>query len=721
MLLAVAALAAAQDSRGPGADRAAAQAARTTFESGLKAIQGAAVQGRFKPARDQLTELLRAHATADYVFARKVEIGELVKSCCFGIRFPEPSPKSLVSGELLSWDAQSGAIKIRYPANKMGDWEEGEVRYHPIRWKGPYSIEIKGGSYPGPSGDSIQIVVCACEDGAIAIIPGAAAENQGMTQQWLPARMVALKNGEDKAVLDKKEQPPCRGGKPYAIKVRVGDSGVVATYNGQALLNGGRGKVWGHAAFGGGNPDEVILEGRAEGSWIQGLVDQAREKNRAEFERTFVLGSELPEWLVSGKPAPKEQPATDAGPGWPDELGAGERQLAERLSAMLEKDDLVTGLRLLERMKPGELPVATKNLLLARFYEEADRLAEAEVVLDRLHAAAPAFWAGEVIRGRIFLRTGRGAQAADLFEKLVAAAPSDCTLAVEAAMASLMMGRTSKAKSIVDGAIARGLACSELEEANTLLVKAINGPAWPKRFEVQSQNFVVMSDIDKKTCEDASKLLEESYLAYSTWLERVPNSGTDRFKVYLFSGEAGYQAWTKDVIGEVPVHTAGVYSPVLKNLMIWNLPSREEMLRTVRHEGFHQYLDRLVPDPPVWFNEGLAEYFEVAKLEGGGWKAPEKHPYHAEFLANNSLVPLSEFLFESPGVFYRKAESRYAQAWAFVTFLRHSTPENKQLFQKLWSALRENVGAYAAVTKTFAPADMTRLDRELAAWVASKR
>jgi hypothetical protein len=533
--------------------------------------------------------------------------------------------------------------------------------------------------------------------------------------------MIALKNGEDKAVLDKKEQPPCRGGKPYAIKVRVSDSGVVATYNGQALLNGGRGKTWGHVAFGGGSPDEVILEGRAEGAWIQGLIDQAREKNRVEFERSFTLERELPEWLSSGRPAPKEEPSADEGPEWPDDLGTAHVSLAGRLGEMLEKGDLVSGIRLLERMKPGELPDATKNFLLARFYEDADRLADAEIVLDRLRAAAPKFWPADVVRARIFTRTGRGQQAADLFEKLVAAAPTDCTIAVEAAMASLMIGRTAKAKAIVDAAIARGVACKDLDEANTMLVKALNGPPWPKRYEVQSQNFIVMSDIDKKTCEDASRLLEEGYLAYSAWLERVPNSGTDRFKVYLFSGEAGYQAWTKDLIGEVPVHTAGVYSPVLKNLMIWNLPSREDMLRTVRHEGFHQYLDRLVADPPVWFNEGLAEYFEVAKLDGGGWKPPEKHPYHAEFLAKNSLVPLSEFLFEPPAVFYQKAESRYAQAWAFVTFLRHSTPENKQLFQKLWTAMRENVGAHAAVTRAFTPAEMTRLDRELAAWVASKR
>ena len=61
--------------------------------------------------------------------------------------------------------------------------------------------------------------------------------------------------------------------------------------------------------------------------------------------------------------------------------------------------------------------------------------------------------------------------------------------------------------------IARGVGCEALDQLNTLLVKALNGPPWPKRFECHSQNFVVVSDIDQKTCEEAARLLEDGYLA----------------------------------------------------------------------------------------------------------------------------------------------------------------------------------------------------------------
>jgi hypothetical protein len=281
------------------------------------------------------------------------------------------------------------------------------------------------------------------------------------------------------------------------------------------------------------------------------------------------------------------------------------------------------------------------------------------------------------------------------------------------------VGRTIKAKSIVDAAIARGVGCDALDHVNTLLVRALNGPPWPKRFACHTQNFCVVSDIDQKTCEEAARLLESGYSVYMSALEKLPRSGSDRFRVYLFSGEAGYQAWIKDVIGDIPPHTAGIYSPVIKVLLIWNLPSRADMLQTVRHEGFHQYLDRLMTSPPVWFNEGLAEYFELATLSRGNLIAPERHPRHSEFLDNGTLLPLSTFMFETQDVFYAHTESRYAQAWALVTYLRHSSPENKQLFQKLWYLLRKNVPAQEAIRQTFTPADMARLDRELADWVSS--
>jgi hypothetical protein len=154
--------------------------------------------------------------------------------------------------------------------------------------------------------------------------------------------------------------------------------------------------------------------------------------------------------------------------------------------------------------------------------------------------------------------------------------------------------------------------------------------------------------------------------------------------------------------------------------MIWNLPDRADMMRTVRHEGFHQYLDRVIPDAPDWLNEGLAEYFEAARLENGTWMPADRHPLHLETLSQNSTTPLPAFLFGSYEEFHAKPRLHYAQAWAFVTLLRHSTPENKQIFQKLWTALHDQ-GAHGALTLAFPESDLGRLERELAVWLRARK
>jgi hypothetical protein len=465
-------------------------------------------------------------------------------------------------------------------------------------------------------------------------------------------------------------------------------------------------------------PDEIILEGRGETSWLLGLLDEAREEKRKSFEKTFDLKRELPEWLTAERP-PAPVVAKKVDHGFPDELTEEQKKTAAQARGFHDRGQLARGIQFLQGLQPKDLPEATRSFLLAILFEEADRLGDADSMLAKVTSIAPKYWPADAVRARILARTGRAPQAAEIYKSLLKAAPDDCDIAIDAARATLMAGRASEAKAIVDRALARKLRSDELDALNTVLVKALNGPPWAVKFEVKSQNFVVASDIDRKTCEDAAKILEDGYVAYTAWLDRVPNSGTEPFRVYLFSGEAGYSAWVNDLMGEVPLHTAGLYSELLKVLLIWNLPSRDEMLRTVRHEGFHQYLDRLIADAPTWLNEGLAEYFEVARLEGGSWRS--ENPGHLKTLSENSPGPLSTFLFESPHDFYGRAEVHYAQAWAFVTFLRHSSPANKQLFEKLWAALRENTGADRALAKTFDVGEIARLEREFSTWLRESR
>ena len=124
------------------------------------------------------------------------------------------------------------------------------------------------------------------------------------------------------------------------------------------------------------------------------------------------------------------------------------------------------------------------------------------------------------------------------------------------------------------------------------------------------------------------------------------------------------------------------------------------MLQTVRHEGFHQYLDRLVSNPPVWFNEGLAEYFEMRDArERESWRRRERHPRHSEFLESATLLPLVDFLFETHGRLLRQhREPLRPGLGARDLPAPLDSREQAVLPEALVGCCAKNVGAHAAIT-----------------------
>jgi hypothetical protein len=291
-------------------------------------------------------------------------------------------------------------------------------------------------------------------------------------------------------------------------------------------------------------------------------------------------------------------------------------------------------------------------------------------------------------------------------------------LAAERADYLIDSGRFKDARAVVTTALANDLSSEELKAADRLLVIVEQGPRFTRRETITSRNYEVVSDIDRGTCREASRILEESYLAFSTHLERVKDAPTQRFRVFLFAGEGGYLEYCKDLWGVAPGHTAGLYTPRLKQLLIWNLPDRDAMMRTVRHEAFHQYLDRLMPDPPRWFNEGLAEYWETARIVNGAWSIGKPRPDHLAKLKSR-VMPLSGFLYRGDREFMIRAGEHYAQSWAFIHFLRHADSGHKGLFDELWKAFKEGPNARAAMDRVFAEKNMDALERAFAEHVQS--
>ena len=300
---------------------------------------------------------------------------------------------------------------------------------------------------------------------------------------------------------------------------------------------------------------------------------------------------------------------------------------------------------------------------------------------------------------------------------MVEGSPTNPLLNAQLALLLLRAGRPEEATKSLDRAARVGGDHPWLEMARTIVAKQQRGPSFTRSFRHETRHFEIVSDIDRKTCEDAGKILEQAFAKFDDQLPSLPE-GLERSRVYIFSGEAGYLRYISEVLGGKPHSTAGIFSPTLKQLLIWNVPDRGDMLKTIRHEGLHQYLDALGADPPRWFNEGLAEYYEHSKIyhRSNTIQEGQIHELHLRNLWNkfflDEWLTLDDFVRTTPKTFMANASLHYSQAWALVHFLQKSTEDNQKIFDRILQGSIDGLGHEECIARAFEGVDTRELGFE---------
>ena len=114
--------------------------------------------------------------------------------------------------------------------------------------------------------------------------------------------------------------------------------------------------------------------------------------------------------------------------------------------------------------------------------------------------------------------------------------------------------------------------------------------------------------------------------------------------------------------------TAAYWSPERRELVAYlSEGGDEDLLRTIRHEAFHQYLSyavSMIPTSP-WLNEGYAQYFEDEDLESLGASDEKEIDCLARAIPGVLLMDYQQFYDGSD--FER--HFKYRLAWSVVNFI----------------------------------------------------
>jgi tetratricopeptide (TPR) repeat protein len=703
------------------------------FDQGIAAVHAAMQQGKWPDARAALLQLLEQHKERLYVLAQKDAIVADCELCSFWCQAAVPKVQDLLSGRIDAYSPGSSHLKIRYQRDNMADWEQGDTLWvHPLVFAGSYTITINDAHYPADN-SSLRVVFDLDDASYYVADFGFPPFDQGRTRVWLPPSIQRVE-GKQRTEIDKRDTSAAKPGQPFTAQVRVTKASVEMVYDRKSVLKGKRvrGDSFGQVALFPGSFEEVTLEGDIEPSWLQGLIDQKLAGMRAEFTGRFRAQEVLPKWLFVAPKVERTLPKED------DLASCARSAQGRAVLAQLVRGEFDAALQRLGELGDDDFEAGHRTLLIGLCnYRRGDAEA-AQAAAAQALAALPSSTHARVLQAEVWIALHRSGEALALLRQAVADDPGDHEATTALFTALMRDGRVDDAARLVRDAKCRHGLWEEMRELDTMLAMRRRGPAWPKRFSYQTQHYVVYSDIDRKVCAEATRLLENAYVNLEGqlgWLVAAPAAAGqqaagpqvggqqfERFEVYLFAGESGYQEYNKHILGSAVPHTAGLYSPVLKQLLIWNLPKREDMARTIQHEGFHQYLDRAMDDPPVWFNEGMAEFWETAQRENGALQGGQVRKDHIATIlrGKQQLLPLREFVYGSRADFYRFAQLRYAQGWALVHFLRKGPPQNQKLFKALWDALRQrDLGTRAALDRAFAGVDWQKFEADFWAYVGT--
>lgn len=192
--------------------------------------------------------------------------------------------------------------------------------------------------------------------------------------------------------------------------------------------------------------------------------------------------------------------------------------------------------------------------------------------------------------------------------------------------------------------------------------------ARPAKNSVRSSGLLVLSDFKLKKEHPAIQDLIELRLQIIETLH-LPKQRED-VVVYIFETELEYRQYMDATFPGLPDRRA-YFVGRPKELAVYTYWG-DRIQEDLRHEYTHGLLHASLKGVPLWIDEGLAEYFEVAGPRPGGI-----NPGYASQLGTsltNGWRPDIERL-EGIEEFSRMQRIDYQESWAWTHYMLHSTPE----------------------------------------------
>jgi hypothetical protein len=198
--------------------------------------------------------------------------------------------------------------------------------------------------------------------------------------------------------------------------------------------------------------------------------------------------------------------------------------------------------------------------------------------------------------------------------------------------------------------------------------------ALPQREKIVRDQLVIHSDFNLPK---NHRLINELTIRRTEISEllAIPTSN-EPINVFLFDDEEHFRSFMARTHPDFP-HRRAFFVKNDTNLNVfafWGTRVGEDL----RHEVTHGYLHGVVPNLPLWLDEGIAEYFEIGRGKGGV-NGPHVYQLANSFRRGDWTPDLQRL--ESLTSAETMTQMDYAESWLWVHFLLSGGPQSRAIVQ----------------------------------------
>jgi|GEM_PF-3736492 len=267
-----------------------------------------------------------------------------------------------------------------------------------------------------------------------------------------------------------------------------------------------------------------------------------------------------------------------------------------------------------------------------------------------------------------------------------------------------------------------------------ILTLVHGGPKWPRKSTRKTAHYVVTTNGNQRLADLCARELERIYRGYANAFKFKGDEQKRKFNVRVFATKEGFMQYSAQTTGKALGFALGYYASSYKELVLWHNPNEDQLVNTLYHEGFHQFLDYFISNAPTWFNEGLAQYFETAEWKGRqavlGKPDRNKLGYLQRTLQMNRSVPLKnllrlshqQFMDQRPGALAGStmANVHYVESWSFIHFLiDYNKGQYRKVIRKFYLALKAGKNPDQAFEEVFGKASFLRIEKVWKGYVSA--